>query len=236
MYSYKGRIRFSETDEELKLKVNRLIDYFQDAALFEAEDGKMTMKYLQSRKLAWLLGAWQVEIVRRPRLGERVEITTIPYQFKGFLGNRNFYMKTEEGELLAYANSVWSLMDMEHLTPFRPTEEILNGYEIGEKIDMEYKPRKIQLGDNPQEMEKITVGMHQLDSNQHMNNAEYVTIAMGFLPKDAEVKEVRVEYKMAAYYKDVIIPVIYAQQNKMQIKLQNEEQKTYAVIEFGYEK
>ena len=94
MYSYKGRIRFSETDGELKLKINRLIDYFQDAALFEAEDGKMTMDYLQERKLAWLLGAWQVDIVRRPRLGENVEITTIPYQFKGFLGNRNFYMKT----------------------------------------------------------------------------------------------------------------------------------------------
>ena len=234
MYSYKGRIRFSETDEELKLKINKLIDYFQDAALFEAEDGKMTMDYLQERKLAWLLGAWQVDIVRRPRLGENVEITTIPYQFKGFLGNRNFYMKTEEGELLAYANSVWSLTDMEHMVPFRPTEEILNGYEIGERIDMDYKPRKIQVGEHAQEMEKISVGMHQIDSNQHMNNAEYVTIAMSYIPKDAEVKEIRVEYKTAAYYKDIITPIVYREQDKMQVKLQDEEQKTYAVVEFSF--
>lgn len=234
MYSYEGRIRFSETDGDLKLKLNRLIDYFQDAALFEAADGKVNMEYLNERKLAWLLGAWQIEIVRLPQMGERVEITTIPYQFKGFLGNRNFYMKTQEGELLAYANSIWSLTDMERMVPSRPTEEILSGYEIGEKIDMEYKPRKIQLDGLAEEMEKIKVGIHQIDSNHHMNNAEYVTLAMSYLPKEAKIKEIRVEYKMSAYYQDEIFPVVYRQQDKMQIKLQNEEQRTYAVIEFSF--
>mgnify|MGYP000762731808 CR=1 FL=1 len=33
--------------------------------------------------------------------------------FKGFLGMRNFTMETEDGEMLACANSIWSYVNME---------------------------------------------------------------------------------------------------------------------------
>lgn len=233
MYSYKGRVSFSQTDCDSLLTLVGLIDYFQDAAIFEAEDGIITMDYLKERKLAWLLGAWQVVIHRRPKLGERLEIITVPYEFKSFIGNRNFCMKTEDGEVLAVANSVWTLINMESLKPERPTQEFLTAYDLGEKMDMEYKPRKITVGEFVSQEESIIVGKHHLDSNRHMNNAEYVNIAMSYLPQHANVKEIRVEYKNAAYEKDELIPMIYKQDNRMQIKLQNKDENVYAVIEFS---
>ena len=38
MYSYNTRISFSESDENLELKIPALLNFFQDAAIFEAEE------------------------------------------------------------------------------------------------------------------------------------------------------------------------------------------------------
>lgn len=235
MYSYKSRIGFSQTDTRSLLTPTGFIDFFQDAAIFEAEDGIITMDYLKERKLAWLLGSWQVIIKRRPKLGEYVEIITVPYEFKSFIGNRNFCMKTEDGEVLAIANSVWTLIDMENLKPHKPTKEFLQGYDLGEKLAMDYKPRKINVGEFLRQEEMVKIGKHHLDSNGHVNNAEYVNIAMSYLPEDANIREIRAEYKNAAYEKDEMIPMIYQQDNNIQIKLQNAQETVYAVIEFGLE-
>ena len=70
MYSFDTRISYSESDENLELTIPALLNFFQDAAIFEAEAGNITMDYLQERHLAWLLGSWQIVIERRPRLNE----------------------------------------------------------------------------------------------------------------------------------------------------------------------
>lgn len=232
MYSYKVRVGFSQTDQNSLLTPFALINFFQDAAIYEAEDGAITMEYLKERDLAWLLGAWQVIIYRRPKLGERVEITTIPYEFRSFIGNRNFILKTEEGEVLAKANSIWTLINMKTFKPEKPTPFMLEGYELGTKIDMDYKPRKIVPGKFISQEMPFQVGKHLLDSNQHVNNAAYVNIAMGYLPKDVDVTEFRVEYRNAAYENDVMIPLIYQEENRMQIKLQDDKENVYAMLEF----
>ncbi len=61
-----------------------------------------------------MLSAWQIHVRRYPSLGEAVKkITTWASGFKGFLGMRNFTMETEDGEMLACANSIWSYVNME---------------------------------------------------------------------------------------------------------------------------
>ena len=100
MYNYQIRVGYSTTDRTLKMTVPAILSCFQDAAIFEAENGSITMKYLKKHFLAWLLGAWQIVILRRPMLNEMVNVMTMPYDFKGFLGYRNFLMTSESGETL----------------------------------------------------------------------------------------------------------------------------------------
>lgn len=234
MYSYSANIRFSETDSDLNLSILGLVNYFQDAAIFEAENGKINMDYLGERHLAWLLSSWQIVINRMPHLNEKVIITTIPYEFRGFMGYRNFIMKSEQGEVLSTATSIWTLVDIEQVKPVRPTQEILNGYEISEKLDMEYKPRKIKLSGNRTEKEAFAVHKSQIDSNHHVNNAEYVRMALDYLPEGSRITELRVEYKTSAYLGELIHPVVYEEPGCVQISLNKEKQETYAVVEFSY--
>ncbi len=63
--------------------------------------------------------------------------STAPYGFKGFLGMRNFTLKTEDGELLSYANSIWTNIDTKTGLPARLTDEDTRGYELDEKLEMD---------------------------------------------------------------------------------------------------
>lgn len=233
MFSFKERVRYSETDENLQLSMAALINYFQDAATFDSEEGCCNMKYLREHKLAWLLTSWQVEIEHLPVFGENITIKTVPYEFKGFMGLRNCTLEDEKGNIIVKANSIWTLTDMEKLRIVKPSQEVLNGYTLGKKIDMNYKGRKIVLQGEAERKEEILIGQHQIDSNGHVNNAQYVNIAMNLVPKGVQVAELRVEYKNAAYCGDIMIPVVYQQDQVIQVQLLNaKDESTFAVVEF----
>ena len=106
MYTFNGRIRYSEIDHRDQLTLPALINYFQDCSTFQSEDVGMGHKELMAKNRAWILSYWQVEITRYPKLCERVQVGTFATDFQKFLGYRNFLMKTEEGEELAKAYGV----------------------------------------------------------------------------------------------------------------------------------
>ena len=185
-----------------------------------------------AKKLAWVINAWQIIPYRYPKLGERVTVGTLPYEFQKFIGYRNFVMLDEAGNYLAKANTVWSLINMETGKPVIATPEILSGYPIEERIPMEYADRKIAVPEGGEKKEEILVMPHHLDTNHHVNNGQYVLMAQSFLPEPCTVKQLRVEYKKQAFLGDVLYPYVVIQGSKYIVSLQNEEGKGYATVEF----
>ena len=127
------------------------------------------------------------------------------------------------------------MVDIQKMKPARPSQEILDGYEISPKLDMEYAPRRIDLVGEGVAKEPFFIRKNQIDSNHHVNNAEYVNIAMEYLDVSAHVTQVRVEYKKPAYLHDTLIPVIYEQENKLQVQLTDEQHETCCIVEFSHE-
>ena len=112
-YSFKGRVRYSEIGEDGCLTLPGIQNYYQDCCTFQSEEIGQGMEALEERQRAWVLSSWQIVVNRYPGLGETIVASTAPYGFKGFLGMRNFTLKTEDGELLSYANSIWTNIDTE---------------------------------------------------------------------------------------------------------------------------
>ena len=86
MYNYQSRIRYSELDETGHLKIESLLDYFQDCSTFHSEDLGLGVEYVQDRHMVWVMSSWQMVVERYPKLGEEVTIGTATYKFKGFIG------------------------------------------------------------------------------------------------------------------------------------------------------
>lgn len=234
MYTFQSRIRYSEVGTDGNLTLESLLDYFQDCSTFHSEDIGLGVDYLKERNMAWLLSSWQIVVERYPDLCENVVIGTAPYEFKAFMGCRNFLMQTESGERLAYANSIWSLMDMKKMVPIKPPTEMLEGYVLSEKLQMNYAPRKIALPEGGIRQEAIRVGQHNLDTNGHMNNGQHVRMAMKYIPENFNIGQMRAEYKKQAMLDDVIIPIVAADAQEMlyTVTLSGEDGFPYSIVEF----
>ena len=233
MYTFDSRIRYSETDSEGKLTMASLINYFQDCSIFHSEDVQLGIEYLRQRSLVWVLSSWQIVVERYPDLGENVTIGTQPYGLKGFLGYRNFCMMDEKGGYIAKANSLWSLLNTENGRPAGVPEEMVEGYGIGEKLDMEYAPRKIVIPQGGQKQEPITVKKHHIDTNHHVNNQQFVDMAMDFLPEGFSVGQLRAEYKKQAFLDDALVPYVAEEDGKIVVSLTDFSEAPYVIVEFA---
>jgi len=233
MYTFESRIRYSETDSDGKLTMASLINYFQDCSIFHSEDLNLGVEYLKKEHLAWVLSSWQIVVDRYPVLCEKVTIGTLPYEVKGFLGYRNFAMLDETGEYIARANSLWTLLGTDTARPAAVTRAMLEGYQLGERLDMEYAPRRIAVPDGGAVGEPVVVRRHHLDTNQHVNNRQFIDIAMDYLPERFDVKQVRAEYKKQAFLDDVLIPYVAGGEGVFVVALRGEDGKPYVIVELS---
>ena len=189
------------------------------------------MDYLAKKGQVWVLTSWQIVVKRYPLLFEKIRISTWPYAFKRFLGNRNFTMEDENGELIAYANSLWTFLDAASGKPVNPDEKQLQAYALGEKLDMDYSSRKIAIPEGMKEYPSFQVRSHHLDTNHHVNNGQYVLMAQEYLPEDFTVGQMRAEYKKQAVLNDVILTKVKEEEDVYTVVLESPEKEVYAVVE-----
>ena len=57
-------------------------------------------------------------------------------------------------------------------------------------------------------------------------------MAADYLPEDFVVHQLRAEYKRQALLGNVIIPEVYAAEDKVMVILNAEDQELYAIVEF----
>lgn len=232
MYTYKTVVSYSQVDSNQDVKLSQMVDYFQDGAVFDGESVGIGVNYLLDRHLAWLLSYWQVEIIEYPKHCEEIEVSAIPYLMKGPFGFRDFTIKNAKGELLVKAYSLWTLCDMQAQKPFRVPPEIAGAYVLGEQVDMDHGSRKLNLPEGGVKQDPFTVGRQMLDTNLHVNNAQYIVIAQNYIPMDFKPQKMRVEYKAQAKMGDVMVPRVIDLGDGWAVSLENENGEEYAAVEF----
>lgn len=232
-FEFESRVRYSEMDLDKKLTIVSLVDYFQDCSSFQSEMCGHGIDYLKEQHRAWMVLSWQIDIIRRPMMGEKVTAATWPYGFKAFYGYRNFALLDENREYLAKANSVWVFMDTETGHPVKVSPENISGYEVEEQLPMECFSRKISMPGNCISGDAFQVCRHHLDTNNHVNNGQYIRMAEEFLPEGFETGRLRVEYRRQAKLHDTIVPMVHKTQDEITVGLCDEAGKPYAVMVFS---
>lgn len=230
-YSFDSRVRYSEIGEDKKLTLNSIINYFQDCSTFHSESAGVGMEFLADKQQVWVLSAWQIVVERYPELCEEIKISTWPYEFRHFMEKRNFTMEDKEGNRIAYANTLWTYLDLRTGHPTNVDEKQIQAYELEEKLDMKYAPRKIAVPKECQEYPSFQVKSHHLDTNHHVNNGQYILMAMEYLPAGFGVKEMRAEYKNQAVLDSVIVPKVHEQEGVYTVVLDSPAGETFAVVE-----
>ena len=127
----------------------------------------------------WVLRRLGIEILRTPRWGETVTITTWPSRLHRLLALREFRVESEHGEPLLNASSAWLIIDAEHRRPVRP-EAHLPGEMLDDEAAMDIPLGKTAtIPDHEREAVIEGAEWHRVrrsdtDRNAHVNNARYV--------------------------------------------------------------
>ena len=239
MYTFETNIRFSEVDETARLSIPAIVDLLQDCSTFHSDSLGMGPAHAAATGRAWMISGWEIEVLRRPRFNERVRVATWATGFKGIRATRDFAIHEAGGEAggsampsgtpLVYATSNWFMFDTNLGAPIRLPQEEVAPY----LPDLEDKPlgmppvsRHIVTGVEAQSATPVTITGAHLDTNHHVNNAQYVSLALGALEelsldgryladgggKDASKAGplwIDVRYAKAARRGNVIYPHIY---------------------------
>lgn len=231
MYHLNGRVRYSEVDENRRLTVDGLINYLQDCCSFHSEDLGVGLDYIVENKIAWVISGWQIEIRKMPVYGQQIDVQTWPYTFEGFLGERNFRIVDETGSVLVQADSRWALVDTKNGRPTRIPPALAAAYEMGESLGLQKPPRKLRPNlELAKAMEPFAVQQKHLDTNHHVNNGQYVLMAMEYMPEGQNVSQIAVEYKTPAVLGDTIYPYVLEEDGELLVALCTEEKRPYAVV------
>ncbi len=233
VYSFNSRIRYSETDSKSNLTFPALLDYFQDTSTFHGEDNGLPLDFLYEKNLTWILGSWQVRIFKTAKLGDNVTSSTWAYNFNHCLGYRHYSLSDENGEYFAIADTQYVLMDFEKMTPVEIESFFVDGYTLEPDSHINLKlPRKIRPVKEEEKLEPVAVQPHMIDTNNHVNNSQYIKTAMAFLPEDFSFNCFRCEYKKQAHLGDVFYPSRSKTDNGIQIKIYDADGSLFFIAEW----
>lgn len=266
MYSFTGRIRFSEVDETGRLSIPAIVDLLQDCSTFQSESLGVGPAHARECGKAWMLSAWQIEVVGRPAFASQIRVSTWATAFKGVRASRDFTICDVDDATAAHpfvrATSSWFLFDSNVGRPIRlPEEEVapyLPDIEGDEPLGMPRIPRRISVEGEGVAAAPVTVTGAHLDTNHHVNNAQYVSLALGALdelgfsgayaeapgaaapgvdPDAAPASDERpsslwidVHYTAAAKLGDVICPHVHAADGATTVSLDGADGKPYAEV------
>ena len=233
MYSLKYKVTTSTCDSEGRLKLYSALQMMQDCSEMWIDSEPGVKEYFVAQNMAQLLASRQVEIIRVPEYKEELTVTTSVYGMKPMFGFRNTYIYDAEGKPCYKTWSMGAFVDKANGKLKRVDDATIASMTLEPQLEMNYGDRRIILpreGGEAQESYKVLRA--DIDYNKHMNNANYVRIAMELLPENYEVKCLRVEYRVAAKLGDVLVPVVYKVEGRFIVAISVGDDVS-AIIEFS---
>ena len=232
MYTLNYKVTTSTCDSEGKLKLYSALQMMQDCSEMWIDSEPTAHKFFNDNNMTQLLATRQVEVVRVPRFKEDLTVTTSIYEVLPMYGFRNTFIRDAQGLPCYRTWSMGAFVDLATGKLARLSEDAIASLTLEAKQEMNYRGRRIiQPKQDGTLLEPVTVMRADIDYNRHMNNANYVRIAMELLPEGFEVHDMRVEYRIAAKQGDLLTPTLYPIDGGYIVSLAIDNQPS-AIIEF----
>ncbi|MEI0550770.1 thioesterase [Brachyspira intermedia] len=233
MYEMKTIVGTSKIDKDGLLKTSSIFDLMQDCSFFQLDSEEDLTKYFNENNVSMFLVSRQVDIYKLPKYSDKVIVRTYVYECNEAYGYRNTVIYDENYNELAICYAIGGFVDLSNGNLIRVPSSFIENFKFDEKQEMNYLPRKIKVDNNLlKEVDRFKVKKYFIDDNNHVNNARYIDMAIDYV--DDYYKRIRIEYRVPAALADTIVVKKAVIENKVLLKFDSEDNKTYAILEFSY--
>jgi hypothetical protein len=108
------------------------------------------------------------------------------------------------------------------------------------RLDMPETRRRLVVAGTPVAATPQVVGQLQLDRNHHVNNAQYISMALTAVEElrqgeayGMEGRRIAVQYLRQARLGDKVCPLVFEQKERTTVRLDDERGDAFAVVEFS---
>lgn len=194
------RVASYECGRDLQLRPSAFLHLCQEVAEMHADRNGLGFDWGMQQGLIWVEVQGDFEFLRRPRWKENVSLRTNTGKATPLQARRFVEMAGEDGEVLARADLMWVLIDVERRlpTPFRKA-----GLELPEPPAPLCSPIDGETLAAAAAAEPTLCSLcateRDVDFNGHINNASYLIWAMDALPSDlrpeGEPRRLRISFR-----------------------------------------
>lgn len=208
MYVLNHKVSTSRCNEKRCLKFYSAMQMMQDCSELWLDTEPGVANYFQEKGMAQLLVFRQVDIVRIPEYREDLKTQTRVYEMKGTFGFRNTNIFDAAGKVCYNSWSMGAFVDRASGRLSKISDDVIRTMHLDNKVEMDYADRHIRYDKSLlKAMEPVVVAKDDIDYNGHVNNAQYVRMAMELLPSSFETfRRFRVEYKSPVKFGEQIQP------------------------------
>jgi acyl-ACP thioesterase len=202
------RIRAFDVDSNDRLKVNAILDYFQDAASNDAERLNFGYSNFIPMGLTWILSWAKFEFIHYPKFMDEVKIQSWGKKQYKLYSIRDYLMVDSKDDIICRGTSAWLLLDSKSLRP-KVLPQLFPEIKMHDSkealVDL---PRKIIPASQKEVIYKTKIRYSDIDLNQHANNAAYIRLMLDCYDKDFHkdysIKSLIVSFNAESKYGDEI--------------------------------
>lgn len=182
----------------MPMLVNLLLDVSgkQSLALGMGDDVVNEMGY------SWIILQYEFHIKRMPQFKETIEIETYAQEYNKLFCYRNFVVRDSSGEEIVHVETTFALIDREKRKMARLPQEIVDPYEAEFNKRLKRTAKPIPLEEEKATSKEYRVRYFDIDTNQHVNNSQYLNWALDSLEPDFLTKH-RLTYGNIKFEKEV---------------------------------
>lgn len=218
MYSKDYEIKFYEVDFKNQLKESVLLNFLQDIAADHAEKLGFGYSFISDKNLGWFLLKYHLKVFNWPQNLSKITIKTWPRGINKISCIRDFEIYSTDGGKLAAVSSSWVLTDLTTRKMVQPMK-VLNPFPTCEKKAIETNYPKIPEITRIDIQKNFEVRYDDIDINQHVNNANYLTWALETLDfefrANNRINELEIQYKKEMKYGSDALSLVEINKNPM---------------------
>lgn len=182
LYTKKIKVIEPECDVNRKMSLSNIMRHAQQIGSDHLAEMNVDYSLMYDDGMVFLVAKMNIEISRRPAMGEELVLTTIPQKSKGAQFIRDTIFTTAAGEKLVTVSIAWLLIDPHTRRILRPSAFDKYAFEMFPNDGETITGYRIKKPEQSGTLHMRQVKYSDLDYNQHVNNAIYADIVCDMIP------------------------------------------------------
>lgn len=232
IYKHNFTVRVNDINIKQEMTNKAILECFENIASFQADEVGHGVKDIVKNKASWVILDWYMEVYKRPKYGDTIEVHTWAKPSNLKTSYRDFEVYVN-GEKYVSATSKWALLSIidKHVIEIDDDIQDLFGVEAAKStFDTGNLPKLMEF-DKYDEEQLVPIRKSDMDINGHMHNLNYLDLMNELVYKNEEINKIRIVYRKEIVVNDSIKVFRKRINDKIYFLIKNENGTVHCIIE-----